>query len=195
MSEIQDLFKIPVYKTSLSLDNKALASYCLSMCKKDKGRTRSNVGGWQSGDIFQGQVDNGILKDLFLHISSHSNKFLKSLDFTNNLILGNCWININGYKDVNREHIHPGAILSGVYYVQTPKDCGNIYFNHPNYSTFQYEWAQLNNKGWNEYNSSQWFLPSHQGILYIFPGWLTHRVNPNLNKKEKRISISFNLYK
>ena len=189
--EIQDLFKTSVYKTTLSLDNKALASYCLSMAKKDKGRIVSNVGGWQSGDL---QEDNDLLKDLFFNLRTHGNHFIKSLGITNTLKLDNAWININGYKDTNQSHIHPGAILSGVYYVQTPKDCGNIHFYHPAFTTFQFGWNELKNNGYNSYNSAEWFLPAVQGNLYIFPGLLYHRVEPNYNKKEKRISISFNMY-
>ncbi len=33
------------------------------------------------------------------------------------------------------------------------------------------------------------------GWLYLFPNWLNHSVEPNLNKKQKRISIAFNMFK
>ena len=36
--------------------------------------------------------------------------------------------------------------------------------------------------------------PVAENTLYLFPGWLNHFVNPNLNKTEERISISFNTY-
>ena len=42
-------------------------------------------------------------------------------------------------------------------------------------------------------NSIEWFLPSIENGLYLFPSWLKHYVKPNMNKKEERISISFNL--
>jgi len=188
---VQDLFKTPLYETTLSLDNKELTSYCLSMSKLNKGRILSNIGGWQSGDI----GNEVIFKELFLNIVKHGNHFIKSLGITDTLKLDNSWININDYKDFNKNHIHPGAVLSGVYYIQTPKECGRIALGHPAYTAFQYDWNLLNNNGYNTYNSSEWFLPVQQGILYIFPGWLYHRVEPSLNKKEKRISISFNLIK
>ena len=46
---------------------------------------------------------------------------------------------------------------------------------------------------YNNYNSGTWWLPSEENNLYLFPSWLKHRVEPNLNKNENRISISFNL--
>ena len=45
----------------------------------------------------------------------------------------------------------------------------------------------------NEENSLEWWMPSIENYLYLFPSWLSHWVEPNLNKKEERISISFNL--
>ena len=103
----------------------------------------------------------------------------------------NFWININEYKDYNITHKHPGALISGVYYVKTPKDCGNIIFEHPSES-FQSEW-RMTPSDYNNYNSGTWWLPSEENNLYLFPSWLKHRVEPNLNKNENRISISFNL--
>ena len=32
--------------------------------------------------------------------------------------------NINEYKDTNKFHLHPGASISGVYYIDVPKDGG-----------------------------------------------------------------------
>ena len=34
----------------------------------------------------------------------------------------NIWININKKNDRNQLHVHPDAIFSGVFYVNTPKD-------------------------------------------------------------------------
>ena len=187
---IQDLFKVPLYYTNLTLDNEVMAKYCLSMSKKDKGCIRSNEGGWQSNNL---QGSHPILNNLFVSIQEHSNIFNKQLDFKRPLNIGNIWININGYKDFNKLHNHPDSTFSGVYYVKTPKDCGNIYFDHPSYDTFQYDWDPLPKNQYNLYNTTQCFYPSIVGRLYIFPSWLNHYVQPNLNKKEKRISISFNL--
>jgi len=189
MSEIQDLFKVPLYFKELELDNKAMAKYCLSMSKKDKGRELSNIGGWQSNDLNGVHKPlNGLLED----IEYHSNQFASLIDIKGPLTMANVWININGYKDINEYHLHSNCLLSGVYYIQTPKDCGNINFYHPSHDTFQYDWNNLAINH-NNYNSAVWWLPSKAGKLYIFPSWLYHNVKPNLNKKEKRISISFNI--
>ena len=56
----------------------------------------------------------------------------------------------------------------------------------------QYYWEQ-NLKTHNCYSSSVWWLPSKSGRLYIFPHFLKHYVEPNMNKDEPRASLSFNL--
>ena len=43
-----------------------------------------------------------------------------------------------------------------------------------------------------EYNSASWFVPPEENMLYIFPAWLYHKVEPNLSK-QPRISFSFNV--
>ena len=186
---IEELFKTPVYFKDLSLNNKAIAKYCLSIQSKDKGCVLSNLGGWQSNDL---NGEHKILNKLFVSIKKHTDLFAKQLDIKCTKFIGNIWININEYKDSNLIHCHPGAVVSGVYYLQTPKDCGNINFYHPGYDNFQYNWTKDKINNHNTYNSGEWWLPSNAGRLYLFPGWLKHQVQPNLNKKEKRISISFN---
>ena len=60
----------------------------------------------------------------------------------------------------------------------------------------QYDWSNRGDQ-WSKFdkqNSIIWLTEVMPGRLYIFPSWLRHDVEPNLNKKEKRISISFNLH-
>ena len=189
---IQDIFKIPVYKTSLSLDNKSIKKHCLNLSKKNKGRSVSNLGGWQSDNL------SGVhkpLNDLFINLEKHANIFSREIGLIKKLFLNNIWTNINKYKDSNMLHCHPNSIISGVYYVKTPKNCGNINFINSSKDELQIDWNK-NKKaynGYNAYNSLEWFLPSIENGLYLFPSWLKHYVKPNMNKKEERISISFNL--
>lgn len=190
---IQEIFKTPIYKTSLTLDNKSIKKYCLNLSKKDKGRIISNVGGWQSDNL------SGVhkpLNNLFLNLETHANIFGKQIGLIKKLFINNIWININKYKDSNKLHCHPNSIISGVYYVKTPKDCGDINFINPSSDELQIDWNKHKKafNGYTVYNSIEWFLPSIENELYLFPSWLKHYVKPNMNKKEERISISFNLH-
>ena len=186
---IFEIFKYTVYCKKIKFNLNELSNFCFELQNKDRGRVISNIGGWQSNDL------NGVhkpLNELLEDIEYHSNQFASLIDIKGPLKMANVWININGYKDINEYHLHSKCLLSGVYYIQTPKDCGNINFYHPRHDTFQYDWNNLAINH-NNYNSAVWWLPSKAGKLYIFPSWLYHNVKPNLNKKEKRISISFNI--
>lgn len=187
---IEEVFKIPIYKQKLKLDLKQIETFCINLKSQDKGKTISNAGGWQSNNL---NLNKKIpeLKKLLIDITKHGDVFVNNLKLKDKIKIHSFWININEYKDYNITHKHPGALISGVYYVKTPKDCGNIIFEHPSES-FQSEWRMIPNE-YNNYNSLTWWLPSEENNLYLFPSWLKHRVEPNLNKNENRISISFNL--
>ncbi len=55
----------------------------------------------------------------------------------------NAWININQKNNSNQVHTHPACILSGVYYIKTPKECGNIQFMHPAQDMITRDWHNI----------------------------------------------------
>ena len=55
------------------------------------------------------------------------------------------------------------------------------------------EWVfDENVTDYNQQNSSFWSFEPQENVLFIFPSFLEHKVEPNMNETEKRISISFN---
>lgn len=190
--QILELFKTTVYKKILSLNVNDIRKHCLSINKKEKGIHHSNVGGWHSNFL------SGIhkpLNNLFISIEDHANIYAEQLGFKHPLCIDNIWITINKYKDSNILHSHPNALLSGVYYVKTPKNCGTIVFKNPAADLIEKDWAFNNGDflNFNVFNAPEFYLESKENILYIFPSWLKHYVKPNMNKREERIAISFNL--
>ena len=190
MSEIVDIFKTPIYFKDLNLNTKSMRDYCISLKEKNTSVVKSNVGGWQSDNLDGTHLP---LNDLFLEIEKHCSKFTNKIGLKDILSLDNAWININYYKDFNSEHIHCYSKISGVFYIQTPKDCGNIEFVSNDSNIKSYDWNDNTVKDTNNYTSGRWYMPSLENRLILFPSWLKHNVQPNLNPKEERISISFNL--
>ena len=186
---ISDLFKIPCYETILSLDTKAISSYCLSYYKKNKGRVISNEGGYQSNDLTFSEKE---LKPLYQAILEHAQIFSKDMKYEGELCIDSLWFNINRYRDSNVLHSHNRHFLSGVYYVNAPKDSGQIIFYRPGKDSFESFWDE-NQIAYNPYNSVFWRVPPSSNTLLLFPSWLNHRVSPSNNKKDKRISISLNI--
>jgi uncharacterized protein (TIGR02466 family) len=182
-----DIFKTSIYSFKLNLNLNDICKYCIEYEKNNQSNNRSGVGNFQSKDL---SLDNPI-------VNSIANSFLENANFIsynnykikNKLNLANFWFNINKYKDFNLEHDHPGSILSGVYYVKTPKNSGNLIFKNNNNRDLYLPDDRLIE--YNILNSSSYFLPPQENCLHIFPSWLIHYVEPNLSKEE-RISFSFN---
>ena len=112
------------------------------------------------------------------------------------------WLNEQGRNQTVGLHNHRSVKgefdqISGVFYVKVPKNGGNIRFQRPGYDSFNCIWPDKKDNSlfleMDETNSPEWWMPSMNNILYLFPSWLSHWVEPNLNKKENRISISFNM--
>jgi len=181
-----DFFKSGVFFSQLNIDLNKLLKFCHSY-KKDF-RQLSNLCGIQSNNL---DLKLPILRPLLNNIYEIGNDIAKSTYKINQeLMITNMWFNINKYKDSNASHTHPFSVLSGVFYVQAPKDCGELiivnpskisHFTHDN-SFFEY----------NQYNSTSNFITPKENILIIFPSWLEHFVKPNMSKSD-RISFSFNL--
>ena len=179
MSNISPLFTTPILHKPLNLNLAAIKHHCQGLRIHGKGREVSIIGGWQSEDLVGEHPE---LNDLFLEIELAGNEFT---NYINNdwCKLDNVWVNFNSYRDYNRPHVHSKAYVSGVYYVQTPENCGNLCFEHP---------SPLHNTEWDHVPNVMGYIPQENN-LYLFPNWLSHYVLPNLNEKEERISISFNL--
>src|SRR6056300_1616693 len=193
---LESIFKIPFYKTSLNLDNETLAKFCNDLVTKQKRiRNVSILGGVQSGEIGEEDSNNNpAVFSLATSITKHSTFFAKEIGIVDELSIGSLWANIGGYKDSHRYHHHPHSMLGGVYYVSAPKDCGSIRFYHPYWETMQYDWNKNTVLESNAYTIGTMDMPVSSNTLYLFPNWLNHSVEPNLNKKEKRISIAFNMF-
>jgi uncharacterized protein (TIGR02466 family) len=189
---IIDLFSVPVKCCKLNIDNELLKNYCYLQKEKDVGRVLSNVGGWQSNNL---SLEDNELQDFIGQIISNVISYLNITNFKKNLNvkLNTIWCNINEYKDFNVSHIHTDSVISGVYYIKTPTNCGNIIFSNPAQNIMQYNWPDKLKEKLDEKNSMSWWLPAEKNLLYIFPSYLYHTVESNLNKEENRISLSFDI--
>jgi|TARA_E500000178_G_scaffold308956_1_gene322946 uncharacterized protein (TIGR02466 family) len=185
---IAEIFRYDLYDVRLNFDLNRLQKFCFELQHNDQGRKKSNVGGWQSNDLHD---EFEIIKNLREIITQHLNTFARYYKINKNLKLSNLWININEYKDSNMIHSHPNSVFSGVYYIKTPKDSGNLTFHNP-YEDFTSAIYNDNVSGYDTKNSSIYYFEPQENMLLFFPSYMKHSVSPCMNKTEKRISISFN---
>ena len=186
-NEFVDLFKIPSLNVILNLNNIQLIKNKINKIRKEKGRKISNLTGYQSNDL---KIDSTFLSFKKI-IEKKSNNLAKHIGIKDTLVLDNLWININKFKDVNDLHNHPNSILSGCFYIEVPKNSGAIVFKTPNASVVDAYWRN-HLKNFTVFNSPVWKIFPVEKQLLIFPSWLEHSVEPNMNEKKERISIAFN---
>ena len=195
---IQELFTVPLYQAQLDLDTDKLRLFCIEHENINLsvggwgGETveKSNVGGYQSDQLYV--ESDECLNPLFEEVENHATKFAPFFINDSKQNINNAWFNINYHKDSNRPHMHPGCDISGVYYVNTPEDCGVIRFENPAKNSLEFTSRGIIPQSWNNYNSRTWWMPAVKNTLYLFPCWLYHFVEPNKNKTEERISFGFN---
>lgn len=185
--QIVPLFTSPIFVKDLNFHLKPIQKECIYKSKKDEGRNKSNVGGWQSNPLTK---SDSFFSDLITTIELSAKEFSDGLQMSSNLKLDHFWININKFKDYNQYHTHPNSMFSGVYYIKIPENCGSIQFKHPCSLGVENCWNKQIIES-NPFNSCVWDLEPVENRLLIFPSWLEHQVLPNLSREE-RISLSFN---
>ena len=184
---IMDIFKVGVYIEELDCDLAQLTDFALWAEKNENGNQISNLSGYQSQNLDK-SLD--VTKPLIEKLNKNVDSYCDVLKIKRGLKLSNIWINVNRFKDSNKMHRNPQSVISGVFYVKTPKDCGNIYFETQN--TIEDYWSSDNTISYIEYNSPNWSIPPEKNHCMLFPSWVSHMVKPNFNKTEERISFSFN---
>jgi uncharacterized protein (TIGR02466 family) len=174
-----------------SIDNGELIKYAYSLKSESDGVVKSNVNGWQSDMLTKSNVEITKLVDIInSQLYALKDEFGVRDNF--NFRINNLWLNINSKLSFNRPHVHPESTVSGVYYVEVPKNSGNIVFNHPS-KTQQYHILTDAVKVSNDINSSTWHITPDAGLLLLFPSWMEHYVEPN-GSEDNRISIAFNAH-
>jgi len=183
-----------------ALNEKLLAAVFEERQRDPEGIVRSNVklaGSWHSkGDLHQRPE----FRDLVLRLDAIVGHMFIDLNYHPDSVpvCDQMWAVTNQRFGYNRYHTHPEALWSGVYYLQTPKDCGQIRFRDPREQANFKDVGLADDKPrprelWQEVR----YEPK-PGRVIFFPGWLGHEVDPNLSQEQgvagERVIISFNYH-
>ena len=194
------IFPTPLWWVDLTdLDNDKMLEACYELERNQQGRSRSNIGGYQSDDL---PYDHSSFTDLLGSICSVSQTIFEEayVQFYDtsfkNVGISNYWVNINRKNDHNADHVHPGCFLSGVYYVSADSKLnqGSIVFRRES-SFFMYHGVYFDEFKTDEcppHLEHAISLPPRTGGLILFPSYLSHRVESNQSDTD-RVSISFNI--
>lgn len=104
--------------------------------------------------------------------------------------LGRGSVNIQKPGELFPVHNHPSEMLSVVYYISTPQDCGDLMMIDPRGGV---NWAWQMENGISGIKHQR-FKPIESSLI-IFPAFVLHHVETNLSEKNRlslATSISFN---
>ncbi|MDB9435352.1 TIGR02466 family protein [Dolichospermum lemmermannii CS-548] len=157
--------------------------------RDSQGEKWSNILGWHSKDRLheRDSFDNliQIINQNVLEVATFLQWDLQKFS----LKITTCWAIINRKLASNSVHNHPNSILSGVYYLKTPENCGGIFFSDPRPASQMIVPPSI--------ELNLWTFPkitykAREGTMLIFPSWLLHGVEMNMSD-EDRVCISFNI--
>ena len=110
-----------------------------------------------------------------------------------NFILNAVVLNINQPGSYQISHIHPGAHLSGVMWIQAPERCGKIAFQNENcFSMSAVMETMLTDVRSVEKIQPYFYIEPKEGKMIMFPPTLRHHVETNMSN-EDRIGIGYNI--
>jgi len=194
MIEQHTPFSTTIFTTNFGKDklfksHQELTDKAYSLEKENQGNSISNAGGFQSTHFdMKTPLIHKFWFEILPIIQQYVNLYKLGYNYDTNLI--SLWFNINRKYNYNYKHNHLGASFSGIYYLDTPKDSGNLIFDNPDKFTGL---GFYNNPmgSYNPFNSQSYSINPKKGMLVLFPGHLDHYVEMN-NSEEPRASIAFN---
>lgn len=119
-------------------------------------------------------------------IAAHMNNFLEQLGGARDFSILESWFTVYGSGHWVPAHNHGTCHWSGVAYLQSEPETGNVFFNDPKEPMVHME-PDTAHRG-----SHNVVLPAVENNILIFPGWLKHGTLPNESSRD-RIIISFNI--
>ena len=153
-----------------------------------RGLPRLEAGqGWQSEQTLHAR---GEFLDLAACVGNAARSVLRFLRIGYEAVeITGCWATVLAKGAAHKAHSHPNNFLSGVYYVRTRPGSDAINFHDPRTQAgvIRPPVVELTAE-----NTDQVVVRVTNGTLLMFPSYLEHSVDANVNEEE-RISVSFNV--
>jgi uncharacterized protein (TIGR02466 family) len=193
---ITDIFKTSLYNVQIKKEK--YVKYFLNNLKKEKktnkkGVSISNKGGYQTFN-FRGMDNKEVNREVFL---KPAHAFCSKLNPRENtsfkIYTHSWWINENNFGDYNELHNHyineDHLVLTGIYYLETPKESGDLIFQNQDFNKFNDSNFKLFKDA--NFHARYVWKPKKYDLLLFSPSQF-HMVEPNRSKKS-RISVAFNI--
>lgn len=200
MAEIKTLFVTKLYRAELDEAQAPLAEIdatCRSLAEDDEaGQAWCRKHGYPGYTSYASLNDLPwrfpAIKQLVKALDGHVAAFAKELEFDlgrDKLKLDDIWVNVLPEGGVHTSHIHPRSVISGTYYVATPKGSSALKLEDPRLGLMMAA-PPRKAKAVQEQRPFVYEAPQ-AGTVLLWESWLRHEVPIN-QADEERISVSFN---
>jgi uncharacterized protein (TIGR02466 family) len=186
MMQVIDLFPMPLVVEELNFDPSEF-DFAINYLSVESNLHENKNKNYNS-------VDTYILNHMPIlksHIETSITSYMHNLfGEISNLRLTQSWLNYNPTGTSHHKHSHSNSVLSGVVYLQTDENTGNLNLYRPDNQLRQF-YDKVTN--WNVYNYEFVYFAPKVGNMFLFPSTLSHSVEEN-KSTISRISLSFNTF-
>ena len=156
--------------------------------KEEKGESTSNRGGWHSR--YDLNEDEHFVKNYLTYLGTSLTKELGDIPLFSFV---NMWLNLNRKGDYNVMHNHPDCHYSLVWFIKTPKNCGDLVLQNPTVYNDSKFLKTISENVAEKYLARQLYtFEPKEGNCFLFPAHLYHMVESS-KSDEDRISLAANL--
>ena len=179
---IHPIFGKAIYANKLDIDTESIVSLMSSPIKSA-----------DTGDEYKGKESLYVLEDMKFRglkeaILNELNYYISdTLKYTNQFKITTSWFTVLERGEKSQVHNHHNSFISGVLYLQTNPESGDITF-----TDFTDNRLSLIPEEYNIFNSKEWVYKPENGLILFFPSELHHGTEIN-QSEEKRHSLSFNI--
>lgn len=186
---IEGLFPVPLGCTDLG---RKLTQKELDFFKRtqESGERKNNEGNTHTLEhyILDNPELSELKKDLTEKVNLYFRNTYKAIEDVE-IYITISWINYTETNQYHHAHSHPNSVISGVYYIETDVSDTIIFSSPwPNKLTMYVETTELN-----QWNSDEWWYPTTENSVLLFPSKLVHHVN-QVESEKTRISLAFNTF-
>lgn len=142
---------------------------------------------WHSHGLSDPTFEHSVLEhepEIVQAIETEAQEYLSGVhsDYTATLV--ESWMTLTAQGEYAHVHEHKGNSISGVVYVQSHPNAGDLFFPHPHHN--------LQHTDFLTHDPTHLSIAPTTGTVILFPSWLQHGVRTNTTP-HTRISLSFNL--
>lgn len=189
----------PLQREGMARLNKELLKEIEQLQELDQAGRKWSRTGYVGGYTSYGSMDrlhqfSSTFMALEKKLDAHVRRYAKALHWDlrgGRLVMTDCWANVMPKGCAHSFHLHPQSVVSGTYYVKTPRGASGLKFEDPRLS--QLMAAPVRRADAPPEQQPFITVPAKAGSVILFESWLRHEV-PASTIAETRVSISFNYH-